>query len=481
MPMQLISRGEQASAAANATRSWLGHLVALFANATSMAGWTGGSLTQAKSAQPANNSRVGVAAVSAFAIRVASAAIAYLTQVVLARWMGGAEYGIFVWVWVWVLILGGLSSLGLQVSVIRFVPQYLERREYGLFAGVLRAGRAIPVAIATSVALLAFGCLAVWGAALHPHYRLPLYFARACLPLYALTDVQDGIGRGRAWIGIGLLPPYILRPLLILAGMIAAHFAGLPMLASTAAAAALVATWSTGLIQFVLLQRRIRQDAKPAPAVYDFRDWFATSLPICFIAGCELVLQNLDVLVVTRYSDAASVGIYFAALKSIGLVAFVNYAVGSALAGRLSALNARGDRHGVEQAVRDGARWAFWPSLFGAAALLIIGKPLLAIFGPEFTAGYPVMAVLAVGLVARSAVGPADFVLRMLGEQRLCAAVSGITAIADLTLSLSLTPTYGVMGAAIANAVSLTLMALLFHSLARRRLGFDISAFARTP
>ena len=475
MAMQLSEAGHLFSAPARRMQGWRGQgvqLTTLFAKVTP-------AVVVTTDAAAGMGGQIGRAAFAAFAVRVLSAAIAYLTQVVLARWMGGAEYGIFVWVWVWVLILGGMSSLGLQVSLIRYVPQYLERQQFGLLAGVLRAGRVIPVAVATAVAVLTVGALALWGGALQPQYRLPLYFALACLPLYALTDVQDGIGRSRAWIGIGLVPPYILRPVLILAGMIAAHFAGLPMLASTAAAAALVATWSTGLIQFALLQGRLGRETVGARLSYDFSEWFATSLPIWFIAGCELMLQNLDVLVVTRYVDPASVGIYFAALKSIGLVAFVNYAVGSAIAGRLSELNARGDRPGIERAVRDGARWTFWPSLLGAAVLLVIGKPLLAIFGAEFTAGYPLMFVLVVGLVARSAVGPAEFVLRMLSQQRLCAAVYGVTAIIDLTLSLSLTPTYGAMGAAVANAASLTLMALMFYILARRRLGFDVSAFAR--
>ena len=52
------------------------------------------------------------AAVMAFLIRVVSAGIAYLSQVLLARWMGSFEYGVFVFVWVWVLILGGLAPLG---------------------------------------------------------------------------------------------------------------------------------------------------------------------------------------------------------------------------------------------------------------------------------------------------------------------------------------------------------------------------------
>ena len=42
----------------------------------------------------------------AFAIRVVSAGIAFLSQVFLARLMGPFEYGIFVFVWVLAVIVG---------------------------------------------------------------------------------------------------------------------------------------------------------------------------------------------------------------------------------------------------------------------------------------------------------------------------------------------------------------------------------------
>ena len=421
---------------------------------------------------------VGIAALTAFAIRVLSAAIAYLTQVVLARWMGSSEYGIFVWVWVWVLILGGLSSLGMQLSIIRFVPQYRALGQNDLLAGVLRAGRAIPVAVASLVMALAIAGVWAFGAAIAPAYRLPLALAMLCLPFYALTDVHDGIGRSRAWIGLGLLPPYVLRPLLILAGMVVAYAAGQPMLAGTAAVAALFATVATGLVQWFLIQRRLSAEFDLAQPVYAVREWLRTSLPICFVSGCELVLQNLDVLVLTRYADPASVGIYFAALKSIGLIAFVNYAVGSAISGRLSELTARGDAAGMRMVVQKGAVWTFMPSLLGAVALLAVGKPLLSLFGAEFTTGYPLMVILAFGLVIRSAVGPAESVLRMVGHQKLCAVVLFISAVIDVVLSLALVPPFGVLGAALANAGAMTVSALLFYVLARRRLGFDVSALS---
>jgi hypothetical protein len=57
-------------------------------------------------------------ALLAFTVRVLSAALLYLTQIVLARWMGGSEYGIYVAVWTWVLILGAMSHLGLNLASI---------------------------------------------------------------------------------------------------------------------------------------------------------------------------------------------------------------------------------------------------------------------------------------------------------------------------------------------------------------------------
>ena len=42
---------------------------------------------------------------------------------------------------------------------------------------------------------------------------------------------------------------------------------------------------------------------------------------------------------------------------------------------------------------------------------------LLGLFGDGFESGYPVMFVMVVGYLIRASVGPAEFVLRMLGEQ----------------------------------------------------------------
>src|SRR6266566_2016065 len=51
-----------------------------------------------------------------FLIRVVSAALAYLSQILLARWMGGSDYGVYVYVWTWVLLLGSMMDFGISAS-----------------------------------------------------------------------------------------------------------------------------------------------------------------------------------------------------------------------------------------------------------------------------------------------------------------------------------------------------------------------------
>ncbi|MEO0498213.1 MAG: lipopolysaccharide biosynthesis protein, partial [Pseudomonadota bacterium] len=60
----------------------------------------------------------------AFSIRIASAAIGFLSQIVLARLLGAYEYGIFSVVFVAALLSGGLACLGMQTAALKFVATY---------------------------------------------------------------------------------------------------------------------------------------------------------------------------------------------------------------------------------------------------------------------------------------------------------------------------------------------------------------------
>lgn len=417
-------------------------------------------------------------AVVAFSVRVTSAALLYLMQIVLARWMGSFEYGIYVFVWTWVLVLGGLSPIGLNLVVIRLVPEYREQGNLALLRGLKRGTNLAAFLIGSALAIAGLAGLWLFEPYVSNYYILPLYLALICVPIYALGDMQDGLGRAQAWMATALIPPYVLRPLMVLAAMAVAHAIGLPMKATTAAGAAVVATWTAALLQFALVEANMAKTVPAGPREYAWPLWIKTSLPLFVICACELALQNVDVLIVSSFLTPQDVGIYFAAAKTMSLIMFVHYAVGSAVANRFSALNARGDREGLERFVRDAVNWTFWPSLLAAMVILALGQPLLWLFGPEFTSGYPVMIILVVGFLFRSAIGPSEFLLNMLGQQAACATVLVTTAVLNLILNVLLVPWLGLVGAAMATSTSLLITALLQYAVARHRLGLDIAIWS---
>jgi O-antigen/teichoic acid export membrane protein len=415
-------------------------------------------------------------AVTAFGVRCASAALLYISQIVLARWMGSYEYGIYVFVWTWVLVLGGLSDLGLSVTSIRLIPRYREAGDPALVRGLVRGARGVALGVGTLIAVL--GVAGLW--LVEPfdsHYVLPAYLALICVPLYALTAVQDGIGKGFGWMAVSLTPPYIVRPALLLLAMVAAHEMGLPMEAKTAAAAAIVATWATGLVQALVINHRVAATVGRGKRAYELGMWTWAAMPLLVMAACELTLQSADVLIVSHYLTPTDVAIYFAAAKTMSLIMFVHYAVGSAAANRFAALGARGDKESLRRFAREAVHWTFWPSLAAAICLLALGMPLLWLFGPQFVAGYPVMMILVVGFLFRSSMGPAEFLLNMLGEQKLCAAVLVLTAVLNVALNFALVPRFGLLGAATATSVSLVVAALLNYLAVGRRLGIDIAVW----
>ena len=111
-------------------------------------------------------------------------------------------------------------------------------------------------------------------------------------------------------------------------------------------------------------------------------------------------------------------------------------AVAASAAHRFTAYHVGGDREGLSAFAASSVRWVFWPSLAATLLILAFGKPMLWLFGPAFVEAYPIMFVLAVGFIARSAVGPAERLLNMVGEQRRCALAYSIAipSLAALTV-----------------------------------------------
>jgi O-antigen/teichoic acid export membrane protein len=207
-----------------------------------------------------------------------------------------------------------------------------------------------------------------------------------------------------------------------------------------------------------------------------FREWFVVSLPIFLVESFFFLLTNADVLMVGFFMEPDDVAIYFATVKTLALVHFVYFAVKAGVAQRYAAYT-HGEPDKLAAFAQDTVSWTFWPSLAMAIVVLVLGDPMLRLFGPGFHTGYPLLFLLVVGVVARSAVGPAESLLTMTGNQNVCASVYALTLALNIALSFMLIPTFGLWGAAIATTASMAFEAAALSFTVWRRLGIVMAIF----
>jgi O-antigen/teichoic acid export membrane protein len=421
-------------------------------------------------ADRSDNSLAQRAAGSAFLIRCASAVLVYVTQMLLARWMGGFEFGIYVYVWTWVLLIGGLADFGFSSTAQRFIPEYTKLGEIELLRGFLRGSRLLTVTVAAAIAGLATAALALCRNVVSPHEIVPLYLACGTLPFFVWTRMQEGIARSCDWINLALLPPYVFRSLLLIVLMGGAYWAGFASDAATAMGAAVLATALTAIAMHFLLRGKLAGRVDAGPRRYDVPKWYATAIPIFMVEGFYTLLTYTDVLVLQQFRPPDEVAVYYAAAKTLALVAFVYFSVSAATAHRFSEYHVSGDRARLTEFIAQAVRWTFWPSLAATAAILVLGRPFLELFGPQFVAGYKLMFILAIGLLARASVGPVERLLNMIGEQRACALVYASAFATNIIGCVVLIPRFGIEGAAIATAAAVIVESLLLFIVAKRRL-----------
>ncbi len=406
----------------------------------------------------------------AFAIRVISAAIAFASQVLLARWMASFEYGIFVLVWTTMIIIGSVSSLGFHTSVIRYVSEYRERNMLAELRGVLLASRVF--AIFASTVAAAIGMTIVWLLSpwIENYYVIPFFLGLLCLPMLALGDVLQGIARGNSWVHWALGPTYLVRPVLLLLFMWTAVELGYPATAQTAVTVAILSTYLTTISQLMLMSSKLDGIVAPGRPVIHMREWIVVSLPIFLVEGFFFLVTNTDVLMVGYFMEPHDTAVYYATVKTLALVHFVYFAVKAGVAQRYAQF-ATGRPEMLAAFARETVSWTFWPSLALAGLMLLVGKPMLSLFGPDFTAGYPLLFVLMIGVVARAAVGPAESLLTMSGNQNSCAGAYAGTLAFNIALSIMLIPVLGLWGAAIATASSMVFEAAILSFIVWRKLG----------
>ena len=420
-------------------------------------------------------------AILVYGLRIAGAGLTLGLQIFLARFLQAYEYGLFAFTWSCVIILGEFLSFGFYNLIQRLIPEYRINNQPALLRGAVW-GAALTILLASlAITILIWaGLYGLMQAQLvSSAYADLLIIGALSLPAFALADYISGIGRSYGWMVRAFAPTALFRPLAIMGLFVGSIAFGISSSALTAITCATIAIWVTLFLSFFTIGKAMPTQDYQGTRNYKFHSWIMAALPMMMISSFELLLFNIDVLMISWFLPPDQTGLYFAATKIMVLVAFLNFAVGSAFTASYANHYLEDNQEALAKSIRRSASLTFYPSLLMIAGIILFKDELLSLFGPGFEQASYVIFPLSIGLICRALVGPGERILMMTGKHYTCGAIYLGTVITDIILNIILIPQYGLLGAAIATSISFVLMALLLFIMVRKHL--SVTSLASTP
>ncbi len=415
-----------------------------------------------------------------FAVMVLGAAMAFGTSILLTRLLGVTQYGIYIYALTWINLLALVCQLGMNTSLLRFVAAYKANGEWGLLRGL--HDRSIQYVLLASFIIGVTTAFVVW--LLHDRIGADqaktFWIALLLLPLIALTGLRRAGLRAFRRVVKAELPDSFFRPLLI--AVLASGFIILSqkhLQATQVMVFNLIGALTAFFIGTVWLTKAMPEQLRHNPPVYAGREWLRVSLPLFFMSGMSLILNKTDIIMVGVILDSEQAGIYAVASRVAGLVVFGLTAANAIAAPMISELYSTERYQELQRMITLAARGIGAFTLVVSISLVILGQYMLGLFGEDFVIGYLPLLILLGGQAINALAGSVGFLMTMTGHQKQAAKIFGTSAILNIVANAFLIPTLGLIGAAIATAVTTALWNFMMLAYVWRRLNINPTVLAR--
>jgi O-antigen/teichoic acid export membrane protein len=394
-------------------------------------------------------------------------------HLLFARLLGPVEFGYFAYAMNWALLLATVANMGMDSASMKFVAALRTRGDKArLQAFLLLASRVVLFGVVVSAIAAAFSDSLVGEPGQLTRWLLyPVPVTLMALLAFSLLFQSELLGAAQGLSALG--PDKIARPALTILFAVVALRVWPGQL--DALSALVVATFAAAVsLLFLFLIRRARLVLSTVPhspvAGEEKRDWILTAGALYLVGLCQIILARGGVVAVGMLNGATDAGIFFVVVSLASLVFFVLSAANGAIAPRIAALYYSGNRTALEAMVRHYT----WLFIFLAIPILLIliifAKPILALFGPIYMSAVPALEVTVLGQFIMVLGGPVGALLTMTRHQRPAAvAISGV-ALIYVCLNLWWIPVNGLIGAAWALTVVISIRTLWLTALVWRHL-----------
>jgi O-antigen/teichoic acid export membrane protein len=239
----------------------------------------------------------------------------------------------------------------------------------------------------------------------------------------------------------------------------------------------LIAQIASAALVFALLARVVWTLTPPAsrsPQIgHGFleREIVSFSSVLFAVQALEFLLAQTDKVVLGFYLNAREVGIYAVAAALVAMVPLALQSVNQIFSPMIADFHTRGQVEMLARIFRSLVKWTLALTLPLAITVILFAKPIMGIFGAEFSVGWPVLVVGTLAQLINCGVGSVGYLLLMSGRQNQLLRIQAVMAAILVALNLVLIPRMGLLGAATAVALVTATTNLWYLSQVRRSLG----------
>ncbi len=392
---------------------------------------------------------------------IIDAGLLFVLTLLLARYLGVADFGKIAFALSYGLVLYVFSDPGISLSVTKFVARDPDPRSPWLADGL--SLRSLLVIVSCTLGLLPF---------LFNHYlrvnALVLVPIICSEQLRGLTITLCSIFRG--------LQQMIFEVLTVACERVAVLAVALWVLRSGHGVEAVAWAFLGGrllalVLALAILRLRIGKvevSARPRLAGALLREAF----PLAILLFAERINLYFAPLALTAISGEYAAGLFQSAFKIVTFPILLAGVVGGSLFPAMSA--AHGDAARVQKLYSFGVR-ALWHALLPGAVLTLVFAPqvMRIIFGPQFVPAAPVLQLLTPYYAVYAMITVSYYLMPAVNEQRITMQLSVVSLGLNLIGGPLFMLAWGARGAAIGLIVTNLVVALSYWYRARK-LGYHV-------
>jgi len=418
---------------------------------------------------------------TAFILRITGIVEGYLFTLLVTKTLGAEAWGTFALSLAVLQIATVIGRLGIDTALLKFTAEYVAKGEIGNLRTVYKKSLFLVLLFSSFVAIVVYFLSPILAAEIFHEKNLANHFriiSFAIVPAVLLW-IHSGCIRGLKKIKQYMLLQqtgvfgisFVLFALCLTIGKKQTSPVIIYSLAIFTLSIISFCLWRKYLLTLFISSGSYRLNQLTGYAVR-YSKILSISVPMLLSNSLFLIMSWIDTIILGAFENTQEVGIYNVALRLSMITSVTLVAINSIAAPKFAEFWGNRDIEGLARVAQQSTKLIFWVSFPILLLFLIFPECILGLFGEEFKMGAFALVILAMGQFINAVSGSVGYILQMTDKQKVFRNVVLFAVIVNILLCFSLIPAFGILGAAIANSVTIVFINVVSLFLIRYYYGF---------